>query len=224
MVDHFCRSTQKWRQVLAYVQTGNTAITKSWLLENNIEGINAWDFSTMVESFLVDYFPRSMYNRRVQLSGGEMGNGFEMWRRLFSDFQSGSTAVECGGVRRLQEFPKCTSLSKLSEHLDDWTDVLTAYGSELEHCPRLLRNMVLNIIPKNLEDEILDEGDDQSSALIRTSSYGARGKSSLFALKNSQTSRGNHKVLPVSTRCDRLTMSPIRAQLTTLHHSCHGKG
>ena len=161
MIDHFCRSTQKWRQVLEYVQTGNTAITKSWLLVNNIEGINAWDLSTMVESFLVDYFPRSMYNRRVQLSGGEMGNGFEMWRRLFIDFQGGSTAVEFGGVRRLQEFPKCTSLSKLSEHLDDWTDVLTTYGSELEHCPRLLRNMVLSIIPKNLEDEILDEGDDQ---------------------------------------------------------------
>ena len=160
MVDHFCRSTQKWRQVLEYVQTGTSAIKKSSLLENNIEGINAWDLSTMVESFLVDYFPRSMYNRRVQLSGGEMGNGFEMWRRLFIDFQGGSTVVEFGGVRRLQEFPKCTSLSRLSEHLDDWTDVLTTYGSELEHCPRLLRNMVLSIIPKNLEDEILDEGDD----------------------------------------------------------------
>ena len=97
MVDHFCRSTQKWRQVFEYVQTGTSAIKKSWLLENNIEGINAWDLSTMVESFLVDYFPRSMYNRRVQLSGGEMGNGFEMWRRLFIDFQGGSTAVEFGG-------------------------------------------------------------------------------------------------------------------------------
>ena len=160
MVDHFCRSTQKWRQILEYVQTGNSPIRKSWLLDNNIEGVNAWDLSTMVESFLVDYFPRSMYNHRVQLSGGEMGNGFEMWRRLFIDFQGGSTAVEFGGVRRLQEFPKCTSLSKLSEHLDDWTDVLATYGSELEHCPRLLRNMVLSIIPKNLEDEILDQGDD----------------------------------------------------------------
>ena len=160
MIDHFCRSTQKWRQVLEYVQTGNTAITKSWLLVNNIEGINAWDLSTMVESFLVDYFPRSMYNRRVQLSGGEMGNGFEMWRRLFIDFQGGSTAVEFGGARCLQEFPTLTALSKLSGHLEDWTDALTTYGSELEHCPMLDRNMMLSIIPKNLEDEILDEGDD----------------------------------------------------------------
>ena len=39
-------------------------------------------------------------------------------------------------------------------------DVPTNYGSELEHRPWLLRNMVLNITPKNLEDEILDEGDD----------------------------------------------------------------
>ena len=78
MVDHVCRSTQKWRQTFEYIQTGTTMISKAWLLNNNIEGINAWDLATMVESFLVDYFPRSMYNRRVQLAGGEMCNGFEM--------------------------------------------------------------------------------------------------------------------------------------------------
>lgn len=160
MVDHFCRSTQKWRQTFEYIQTGTTMISKAWLRNNNIEGINAWDLATMVESFLVDDFPRSMYNRRVQLAGGEMGNGFEMWRRLYIDYQGGSTAVEFGGVRLLQEFPKCQSIGKLGEHLDDWLDVLTTYGTEWEHCPRLLRNMALSIIPKSLEDEILDEGDD----------------------------------------------------------------
>ena len=142
------------------MQTGTSPIKNSWLIENNIEGVDEWDLSTMVESFLVGYLRRSMYNRRVQLSGGELENGFEMWRRLFIDFQGGSTAVEFGGARRLQEFPKCTSLPKLSEHLDDWTDVLATCGSELGHCPRLLRNMVLSNIPKNLEDEFLDEGDD----------------------------------------------------------------
>ena len=72
MIDHVCRSTQKWRHILEYVQTGTSPIKNSWLIENNIEGVDAWDLSTMVESFLVGYFRRSMYNRRVQLSGGEM--------------------------------------------------------------------------------------------------------------------------------------------------------
>ena len=86
-----------------------------------------------------------------------MGNGFEMWRLLFLDYQGGSDAVQFGGIRRLQEFPKCTSMSKLSEHLDDWVDVLATYGEELSHCPRLLKNMVMGVLPKQLEDEVLEK-------------------------------------------------------------------
>ena len=105
-VDHFCRSTQKWRQLLEFVQVGTTPISKSWLQSTNVSGVNAWDLSTMLEAFLVDYFPKGMYNRRVQLAGGQMGNGLEMWRLLFVEYQGGSEAVQFGGIRRLQEFPK----------------------------------------------------------------------------------------------------------------------
>ena len=54
MIDHFCRSTQRWRHVLEYVQLCPSAIKKDWLLANNVDGANAWDLSTMVESFIVD--------------------------------------------------------------------------------------------------------------------------------------------------------------------------
>jgi hypothetical protein len=136
---------------------GTAPLTRSWLEVNNINGINAWDISTMLESFIVDYLPKSIYNRRTQWAGGEFGNGFEFWRRLYIEFQGGQEAVEYGGIRRLQEFPRCTNLAKLSEHLDDWLDVLTTHGSELEHCPRLLRNMLLAIIPSDLENEIVEK-------------------------------------------------------------------
>ena len=157
VVDHLCRSTQRWRSIPNFVQLGTQPLTQAWLASSNVDGINAWDLATMLEAYLVDLFPKSMYNRRVQLAGGEMGNGFEMWRLLYVDYQGGSDAVQFGGIRRLQEFPKCSSMAKLSEHLDDWMDVLTTYGEELAHCPRLLRNMVLGILPKNLEDEILEK-------------------------------------------------------------------
>ena len=132
MIDHMCRSTQKWRQILEYITAGHTQLLKDLLMATNVDGINAWDISTMLEAFMVDWLPRNMYNRRTQWAGGEFGNGFEFWRRMFIEYQGGSEAVEFGGIRRLQEFPKCTNLSKLTEHLDDWQDVLTTYGHELE--------------------------------------------------------------------------------------------
>ena len=64
--------------------------------------------------------------------------------------------MEFGGIRRLNEFPRCTNVAKQGEHLDDWLDVLTTHGAELEHCPRLLRNMVLAVIPTEMETEVID--------------------------------------------------------------------
>ena len=79
---------------MEFVQSGKTALTQKWLLSTNVDGINAWDLSTMVEAFIVDWFPKAMYNRRAQLAGGERGNGFEMWRLLYLQYQGSSDAVE----------------------------------------------------------------------------------------------------------------------------------
>ena len=151
MVDHMCRSNQCWRHVLDFIQTGTNPVTEAWLRNENIDGVNAWELSVMFESFIIDLLPKNMYHRRTQICGGEFGNGFELWRRLYLEFQGGDDAVQFGGMRRLQEFPKCENTAKLSEHLDDWLEVLSTYGTELESCPRLLRNMVLGMIPKVLE-------------------------------------------------------------------------
>ena len=72
-----------------------------------------------------------------------------------NEFQGGTDAVEYGGVKRLQQLPRCTDLKRLGEHIDDWLDVLSTYGSELEHCPRMLRSMILAIIPKAYEEVLL---------------------------------------------------------------------
>ena len=102
MIDHFCRSTQRWRDILTYVQVQKFPITKAWLQQDNVDGVSAWDLSTMLEAFLVDWFPKSMYRRRTALAGGEFGNGMEMWRRLFMDYPGGDSAVDLNGIRRLQ--------------------------------------------------------------------------------------------------------------------------
>ena len=80
-----------------------------------------------------------------------------MCRLLHIEFQGGTGTVEYGGVERLQKFPRCTDLKRLGEHIDDWLDVLSTYGFELEHCPRMLRSMILTIFPKAYEEELLDK-------------------------------------------------------------------
>ena len=70
IADHLCRSIQKWKQVLDYLITGHSMIRRDWLAATNVNGINAWDLSNMLEAFLVDWLPKSMYNRRTQWSGG----------------------------------------------------------------------------------------------------------------------------------------------------------
>ena len=137
------------------IQVADQPISKGWLLNVSEGGNSGWALSEMLESFLIEWISDSMYRRRTQLSGGEKGNGFEMWRLLYAEFQGGSSAVQLGGIRRLQEWPRCNKLENLSAHLDDWVDCLQSHCTELIHAPGVLRTMLLGVIPTEYEDELL---------------------------------------------------------------------
>ena len=93
----------------------------------------------MLESFIVDYFPKNMYRRRIPLAGSELGNGLEMWRILHIEHRGGNDAIEFGRIRRLQEFQKYNDLKMLGEHLDDWLDLeqLWARAGTLPQAPHI---------------------------------------------------------------------------------------
>ena len=63
--------------------------------------------------------------------------------------------MKLGGIRRLKEWPRCTSFNQLNQHLGSWLECLERYNSELFNCPSVLRSMILGIIPADYEDEIL---------------------------------------------------------------------
>ena len=63
--------------------------------------------------------------------------------------------MKLGGIRRLQEWPRCTTLSSLSAHLDSWSECLEKHNQELLNAPNVLRSMILSVIPPEYEDEIL---------------------------------------------------------------------
>ena len=105
VIDHLCRTNRYWRTLLETLQVYAVPITKEWLLTQSQGGHSGWELSMMLEQFLVEWLGDSLYRRRKQLCGGVPGNGFEMWRWLYQEFQGGSEAVMLGGSRRLQDFP-----------------------------------------------------------------------------------------------------------------------
>ena len=48
-------------------------------------------------------------------------------------------------------------LSDLPSHIDGWFELLDQYGKELAHAPKMTRSMFLNIITKELKNEIAKE-------------------------------------------------------------------
>ena len=157
IVDHLCRTNRHWRVILEQMQKWPGPITREWLMTQSHAGYGGWEISEILEGFLIEYLSDSLYKRRTQLCGGVPGNGLEMWRWLYLEFQGGSEAVMLGGSRRLQDWPRCNKMDQLSQHLDDWTECLQTYGSELLAAPGILRTMLLGIIPTELEDELLSK-------------------------------------------------------------------
>ena len=157
IVDHLSRGNRSWRKLCDALQVCPAPITKFWLQSQSECGYNGWDLAEMLEGFLVEHMSDSLYRRRKQLSGGERGNGFEMWRWLYNEFQGGSDAVNLGGARRLQDWSRCTKMENLCQHLDDWVECLETHCTDLLHAPGTLRSMILGIIPQDLEDELLSK-------------------------------------------------------------------
>ena len=120
-------------------------------------GVNVWELSEKLEGFTCTWDSDPIYNRRTQLIGGEheIGNGFEIWRKLFQEHHGGAEAIQLGGMRRLQEWPKCSSQGNIVQHLVSWVECLETYNKELLAAPNVLRSMIMSIIPSEYEDEIL---------------------------------------------------------------------
>ena len=122
---------------------------------------NAAELAEKLEQTLVDWLPEKLYNNRLQLSGGidETGNGFEMWRRLHLNYMGDGEVLEEAGVECLRTYGQCHKMSEVSDNIDRWQLMSDKYGSEIAGAHRHVRNMFLNILPKELKSKILEEPD-----------------------------------------------------------------
>ena len=90
------------------------------------------------------------------MSGGMKGNGFELWRRLFHEFKGTGQMTKNIGRRRFITFGRCNDLSKLSQHIDEWQNLLDEFAPDMLQCPETLRSMVDEIIPESIESELIN--------------------------------------------------------------------
>ena len=79
--------------------------------------------------FLSNHIPDSLYPRRAAIAGGEDGNGFELWRQLFLQYEGGSTLVHLQGVRSFHAFPACKKIENLNARIGQWLQAQSKFAS-----------------------------------------------------------------------------------------------
>ena len=186
-IHHMSKVQVHWRYLLGWLSTYDGDLTLDYLITQSIGPYNepAEDLAVKLESTLMDYLPVSLTNRRVQLAGGpaQECNGFAIWRRLHRENKGSGDAVEYAGVEALKEYSRCDRLADLSGHMDNWLDMLGRYGAELQFAPRMVRSMFLDIIPRDLKQEIMKKKRLREASHLELMDY-CRNKCELLMTEN----------------------------------------
>ena len=156
MVDHICMNNAMWRNVLEYIEKQPVVCTRAITQTLDVLGVNAWDLSVMLENFLCYWVSDKIYKKRKHHSGGEAGNGFEMWRRFFKGFQGGGVTVKLAGINALNTFPKCSSAANLGSHLDSWQELYDEFGDALGNDALQLFSKLRDTLPDTTIQDLLD--------------------------------------------------------------------
>ena len=131
-IDHCSASTGRWREIFRMCEESEGPITRQYLESLHIgNGYSAWPVAEDLENFLVKYLSDDIYERREAWCGGEDGNGFELYRNLFREFEGGSTLVRMGGRKLLNSYGRPQRGEDIQKHFEDWQILLNKFGSDL---------------------------------------------------------------------------------------------
>ena len=155
-IDHCTSSTGKWKEIFKMCEEADGAITRAYLESLHIgSGYSAWALAEDLENFIVKYLSDDIYERREAWCGGEDGNGFELYRNLFREFEGGSTLVRMGGRKLLNNYGRPQKGDDVLKHFEDWQILLAKYGADLMHNPEECFYRALEVIPNEYEDEVV---------------------------------------------------------------------
>ena len=82
-------------------------------------------------SFIGMHMTEAAYPLREALAGGEAGNGFELWRRLYQEHKGGSTLIHLQGVRAFRAWPQCKDIRHLNTHVGEWLKAQAKYAATM---------------------------------------------------------------------------------------------
>ena len=115
--DHCQLVNRGWIRLLDFIQAEANPLTWIVLTNSQADALTNTDpvcLSRDLWAFLSTELTGAVYPRRTALAwgGGEGGNGFELWRKLFLQHEGGSALDRVQGVRGCHAFPQCKSIEK----------------------------------------------------------------------------------------------------------------
>ena len=156
MTDHCADTNPYWRATLKHVQEANGPIDYHTLARTRYGPLTGWDLALDMWNFISKRIGQNIYDKRIQLANGVDGNGFELWRALFVQYEGGDEFIKLDGRTQLQNFAPITSTNGISEKLREWQHQMSKYGGDIGHVTR--RTMLLKILPPQLREDVLKYG------------------------------------------------------------------
>ena len=115
--DHASDEWPQWREGLDQASKTSFELTQEFLQSAQIFGVNAWALSSDLWSFLLRWLGPKLYQRRMRMGLAIEGNGLELWRKLHNDYSASDKLIQVAGRTRLQDFPQCRDIKKLTQHI-----------------------------------------------------------------------------------------------------------
>ena len=120
-IDHCAASTSRWRGIFRVCEESEDLITRACLESLHIGNCwSAWALAEDLDNFIVEYLHDDLYKRREAWCGGEKGNGVELYRNLFREFEGGSTLVRMGGRRIPNHYVRPAKGEDIQKHFENW--------------------------------------------------------------------------------------------------------
>lgn len=106
-------------------------ISYTVLAETTYGRSTGWDLSLDLWNFISKRLGVTLYERRVTLASDIEGNGFELWRNLFCQYEGGDEYIQLDGRTSLQHFPAMSSTAGITEKLKDWRHQMMKFGADI---------------------------------------------------------------------------------------------
>ena len=152
--DHCALSCVRYRGLLERIRKSPRNFIKDGLMNSQVDGFNCWEVALELGGFTMKYLHSDLYESKFTLCGGEELNGFALWRNLELQYGGTGKYIDVSGLTKFMNYPQCKTENGLLKHLATWEEFLTKCGTELQQTLATLRVMLLNILPKEISDQL----------------------------------------------------------------------